>query len=126
LAPGAAERQRLLERIQRALGEHAATEERYFYPLLQDHAATKDLALEAMEEHEIVKNQLADLAALETDGAEWSARLESLRASVESHIATEEGELFERARRLISARKAEDLGKILDARGPTARGAEAP
>ena len=86
LAPGA--------RIHAALTLHAAIEERHFYSLLHDSAASKDLALEAMEEHEMIKNQIADLLTFdfdgEEDGGQWSAQFESLRAGVERHIASEE------------------------------------
>lgn len=114
LEEGSSERLALFARLKGTLEIHASQEERYFYPLLQDVEETRDLALQAMEEHAIVKTMLAELAMGDPDDDHWSALLEDLRATVDLHVEEEESQMFRRARKLISREQAEDLGTILE------------
>ena len=57
---------------------HAHVEEKIFYPALENKEESRDITLEAYEEHKVVKDLLAELAA-GSPGDEWNAKLKVLK-----------------------------------------------
>lgn len=88
---------------------HTHIEEKIFYPALKNPEESRDITLEAYEEHKVVKDLLSQL-----DGArasdQWDAKFTVLKENVEHHVEEEEGELFSKAREVLSAEKLETLG----------------
>jgi hypothetical protein len=103
-----------LEEIRCALELHASLEERFVYPLLWLNDATKDVALEAMDDHAVMKRLLHELSARNWQEEDWLGCLRLLRDRVEAHCADEEAVLFELARKSLTTKKAEDLGTLLE------------
>src|SRR5688572_9116825 len=106
----------LFERIESASGEaklaafkklkaeldvHALIEETILYPALKKAAETRDITLEAYEEHKVVKDLLAELAAAKPSD-KWDAKLTVLKENVEHHVDEEEGDLFNKAKDVLS------------------------
>jgi hemerythrin superfamily protein len=103
-------RQELFLEVKKELDLHAFVEETYFYPALKDADQTKEITLEAYEEHRIVKILLEELEGLDEDAEEWGAKFKVLKENVEHHVEEEEGELFKKARKILSDDQAEAIG----------------
>jgi hemerythrin superfamily protein len=106
-------RKLIFEEISEALLRHADLEERYLYSVLKANDQTG--ALDALQDHDIIERLLVELSANTSNDEEWMIWLSILRENVESHFAEEEGTLFLEASELISRRKAEQLGALLEA-----------
>lgn len=89
---------------------HAHIEEVIFYPALEAARETRDITLEGYEEHRVVKELLAELAAAQSVDDEWNAKLTVLKENVEHHVKEEEGELFDKASDVLTGEEADRLG----------------
>lgn len=106
-------REELFNKLKEELTVHATIEEQIFYPALKDAELTREITLEAFEEHHVVKELLAELDAEPKDTEEWKAKLTVLQENVEHHVEEEEGEMFKSARKVLSAKQIEQLGDQL-------------
>jgi cell division FtsZ-interacting protein ZapD len=106
-------REELFNKLKEELTVHATIEEQIFYPALKDAEPTREITLEAFEEHHVVKELLAELDAEPKDTEEWKAKLTVLQENVEHHVEEEEGEMFKSARKVLSAKQIEQLGDQL-------------
>ncbi|MBN8555581.1 MAG: hemerythrin domain-containing protein [Deltaproteobacteria bacterium] len=84
------------------LDAHTKAEEELFYPVTEEAETTRDLTLEAYEEHKIAKTLLAELDALNKDDEIWSAKIKVLSEAIKHHVKEEEQELFPKAKKVIS------------------------
>jgi len=111
-------KQRLFDEIKTELDVHAAIEEEIFYPAMQEVRSkeVKDLVLEALEEHKVVKTLLAQIAALRPSDEKFDAKVKVLQENVEHHADEEEKEMFPQAKKQLSDEKRKDLGKQMEAR----------
>ena len=106
-------RDELFTRLKRELDLHAKIEEEIFYPALEDADETRDVTLEAYEEHRLVKQLLAELETEPKDTEEWTAKFTVLKENIEHHVEEEEGEMFKKARQVLSEEEIEALGNQL-------------
>ena len=111
-------RQSLFDQIDAELDVHAAIEEQIFYPAVQDVRSeeTKDMVLEALEEHKLVKTLLGEIAALTPADDEFDAKMKVLRENVEHHVEEEETEMFPEATKQLSDEVRNELGSRMEAR----------
>lgn len=91
----------IYNQIRTALEIHMAGEEKYLYPRLENNAETRLLTLESYEEHEVNKKVINDIDDANTDEAKL-AKIKVLNETVNIHVQQEEGELFKKAKRVIS------------------------
>lgn len=111
----------LAERITRELSIHAAIEEQLFYPRLRAAGEkVKDEVLEGLEEHHVVKELLAEIEKMSPEMERFEAKVTVLMENVRHHIEEEEGDLFPRARRVLTADELVELGEGLEALKPMA------
>jgi len=108
-------RNELFSQLKSELDLHAMIEEEIFYPALEDAEETRDITLEAYEEHRLVKQLLAELEAEPKDTEEWTAKFSVLKENIEHHVEEEEGEMFKKARQALSEEEIEMLGEQLQA-----------
>lgn len=108
-------REELFDKLNHELEVHAAVEEQILYPALKEAAETRDITFEAFEEHRIVKELLKELSTTPKDSEEWTAKLTVLKENVEHHVEEEEGEMFKKARKVLTDQQAEDLGARIEA-----------
>ncbi|MEO6094478.1 MAG: hemerythrin domain-containing protein [Fibrobacteria bacterium] len=108
------EREDLFQTLKQELSVHALAEEKFFYPLLQEEEESEDIALEALEEHRVVKRLLKELDANQKGTKEWAAKLKVLQENVEHHVEEEEGELFEKAEDVLSKEQAEEIAEQVE------------
>ncbi|HEY0375683.1 MAG TPA: hemerythrin domain-containing protein [Pyrinomonadaceae bacterium] len=112
---GVKTREELFTQLKQELDVHTRIEEEIFYPVLKNASETEELTLEAYEEHNVVKQLLAELEELSKDDETWGAKLTVLKENVEHHVEEEEGELFDGAREVLSREQIEELGAQMEA-----------
>jgi len=108
-------REELFTKLNSELEVHAAIEEQIFYPALKQAAETREIVLEAFEEHNVVKGLLGELSSTPKDSEKWTAKLTVLKENIEHHVEEEEGEMFKKARKVLTDQQAEQLGERMDA-----------
>ena len=100
----------IFRQLKEELDVHAHIEEAVFYPALEREKETREITLEAYEEHRVVKDLLLQLDAATSADEEWEARLTVLKENVEHHVEEEEGELFDKANDVLTGEQADELG----------------
>jgi iron-sulfur cluster repair protein YtfE (RIC family) len=118
-------REELFTQLKNELDLHAEIEEQIFYPAIEGAEETREITLEAYEEHNVVKQLLAELEAEPKDDETWSAKFTVLKENVEHHVEEEEGEMFKNARKVLSKEEADELGARLEEAKRKGRGAAA-
>lgn len=107
-------REELFHELKKEIDAHAKMEEAVYYPAIKERKETHDIALEAYEEHHVVKLLLGELDKLPKDREEWIAKLSVLKENVEHHVEEEEGEMFRESEKLFSTADAELLGEKME------------
>jgi hemerythrin-like domain-containing protein len=113
---GVKTREELFARVKRELVVHEAIEEEIFYPALKEHPKTKDIALEAYEEHHVVDTVMAEIEGVAYDDETWGAKFKVMKENLEHHIEEEEGEMFKQARQVFGQDELAQLGESMKAR----------
>src|ERR1700754_1960409 len=108
-------RQELFAKLKNELDIHTEIEEQILYPVLKETEETRDITLEGIQEHHIVKVLLKEMEAMQVDSETWTAKLAVLKESVEHHVEEEESEMFPKARKALSKEKLDELGSRLEA-----------
>lgn len=96
-----AARTKLFGKLQQELEAHAEAEQNVFYPELEGHEETRDIALEGRQEHHVVKTLLSELERGKVDTETWTAKLTVLKENVEHHVEEEEDEMFKKAKKVL-------------------------
>lgn len=107
-------REELFTQLKTELDIHAAIEEKIFYPVLEKADESRDVTLEAFEEHRLVKQLLGELEAEAKDDETWTAKFTVLKEQIEHHVEEEEGEMFKKARKVLSKEEIEELGARME------------
>ncbi len=107
-------REELFTQLKSELDVHAEIEETILYPVLEKADETRDITLEAFEEHRLVKQLLGELEAAPKDDEQWTAKFTVLKENIEHHVEEEEGEMFKKARKVLSKAELEELGTRLE------------
>jgi hemerythrin-like domain-containing protein len=105
-----------LARLKQELTVHEAIEEELFYPTLKRHAEAKSIVLEAYEEHDVVDSIMSELERTPVTDETWAAKFTVMRENLEHHIEEEEGEMFDRARSLLTRAELHALGERMQER----------
>jgi len=111
---GVKTREELFTQLKTELDVHARIEEEIFYPALAGAEETREITLEAFEEHRLVKQLLSELQKMDKGEEQWTARFTVLKENIEHHVEEEEGEMFPKARKVLSEAEAEELGIRLE------------
>lgn len=107
-------REDLFAQLKTELDIHAHIEETILYPVLEKAEESRDITLEAYEEHRLVKQLLGELEAAAKDDEQWTAKFTVLKENIEHHVEEEEGEMFKKARKVLSEDEIETLGTRLE------------
>jgi hemerythrin-like domain-containing protein len=110
---GVKTREQLFNKIKQELEIHEAIEEEIFYPALKDHPKTKELTLEAYEEHHVVDLVMAEIEAIPFDQETWGAKFTVMKENVEHHIEEEEEEMFKQAKQVFDEDELSQLGESM-------------
>jgi hemerythrin superfamily protein len=104
----------VVDRIIEELSLHAAVEEQVFYPAVRQAVeSTEDEVLESLEEHHIVKWTLSELEGMDPRDERFDAKVTVLIESVRHHMKEEEGDLFPKVRKAVSAAELKELGALM-------------
>jgi iron-sulfur cluster repair protein YtfE (RIC family) len=106
-------REELFTQLKSELDVHTRIEEDILYPTLEEYEETRAISLEAYEEHAVVKQLLEELSSEPKDDEQWTATFTVLKENVEHHVEEEEGEMFKKARKVLSEDEIEKLGDRL-------------
>jgi iron-sulfur cluster repair protein YtfE (RIC family) len=107
-------RQELFTKLKQELDLHAHVEEKIFYPALKESEETRDITMEGIQEHHVVKVLLRELDAMEVTSETWTAKLKVLKENVEHHVEEEEDDMFKKARNVLSTDQLEELGALIE------------
>jgi hypothetical protein len=114
-AQGEERREELIETLRSELVAHERMEEEVFYPPLRDNKKTHDIVLEGYQEHHVADLILDELLELPADSEMWQPKVKVLQENIEHHIEEEEGEMFKKARNVLSDEELEQLGARMEA-----------
>src|ERR1041384_1343427 len=103
-------REDLFTKLKQELDVHAHIEETIFYPVLKQEAETRDITLEALDEHKEIKDLLKQLSTTEPTGNAWDNLVGDLKRSVEHHVNEEEHEMVPNAQDVRSQQQLDELG----------------
>lgn len=113
-------RAELLSKITEELEVHTQVENEIFYPAFKKAGEKGDDAkmfFEAREEHRAVGELvLPDLNKTPVASEQFSGRAKVLKELVEHHVKEEEGEMFPRAKKLMSKDELQSLGEQMETR----------
>jgi len=110
------EKHELCEKLVRELSIHTAIEEAIFYPAVKRSIGeAKELALQSLEQHDIVMWELRALATMNVTDERLNARIRVLRDLVMAHVEREENDLFPMVEQAFGVAQLEKLGAHLQA-----------
>ena len=109
-------RERLYESLRDELLIHADTEEKTFYKALKDKGGKAVIEKEehAEEEHGEIRTFLKECDGEEVGSEPWLLSFGQLKHAVEHHVKEEEGEIFDKAKDILSESEAEALADEMD------------
>lgn len=116
-------REELFGKLKQELDIHARIEETIFYPAIKEAEETHEITLEAIEEHNVVKQLLSELESMPVDDERWTAKLTVLKENVEHHVEEEENEMFKDARKVLSDEEVQELGARMETAKQEQKGA---
>jgi iron-sulfur cluster repair protein YtfE (RIC family) len=96
--------------LKEKLDVHETIEEEILYPALKEFAKTKDITLEAYQEHHVVDMIVAELESTPVGDETWGAKLTVAKENLEHHIEEEEDTMFPQARQVMDDAELEELG----------------
>lgn len=99
------------EELKMALLAHAKSEEEVVYPVLARQDETRELVLEARQEHRLAEQMLAELERGDASDEEWRAKFAVLKTNVEHHIQEEEKEILPKMKKVLPKDELEDLAE---------------
>ena len=108
-------REELFTQLKTELDVHANIEETIFYPELEKADETREITLEAFEEHRLVKQLLGELETMDKGDEQWTARFTVLKENVEHHVEEEETDMFPKAKKVLGDERAEEIGTRMEA-----------
>lgn len=90
---------------------HGQVEEQIFYPALKQNPETAALVEHAVDEHQEVKEILAEMEKLAPNSDKFQSLLKQAKEDIQHHVAEEENEMFVKARQVLGEPKMEELGR---------------
>jgi len=112
--PDTPERHRLFRQLKRELDLHAAVEDLHVYRVFQQAEPTRDAAHEAIDAHSKIKTLLEELEPAPVYDHKWIAKFQALHTLVQTHVASEETELFRKTAAVMTPQEAEELGVTVE------------
>lgn len=106
-------RYEVIQDIVRELSVHAVIEEQVFYPALRKVPGGEELADHALEEHQEVKEILAELDGKTPPNVD--ELLSRLISSVREHVREEETDVFAKIQEGVSPEQLREMGEAMEA-----------
>jgi hypothetical protein len=107
-------KRQVVDKIINLLSIHAAIEEQILYPITREWIdGMDDTVLEALEEHLVVKWELAALEDMDPDHERFDAKVKVLIDVTRHHVKEEEREVLSTLRQLLDTAERQELGERL-------------
>lgn len=104
-------RKALFAEIYTQLMLHAKAEDKVLYTRLREKKLTKEITLEAKEEHVVAEFVLKSLNGLDPKHEAWKGKIMVLRENVEHHIREEEQEMFPKVKELFTTLELQEMAE---------------
>lgn len=114
------QRKELFAELKQQIVAHAHAEEDVFYTHIQKSLEDQGFIDNCYTEHEEVEDFLDDIDDQIAAENDWMTTLSSMMAALNSHIESEEGSLFVKARSMLTKEEQEQLGREFDEAKQTA------
>lgn len=108
------EHQRIFNELDEALRLHIRVENEIYYPALEAHQEFEGLMDENIPEHEMVKENFAQMSELSVSDKTFQSILAETRAALEIHMDNEEDDLFPRSIEILGPERIEELGRRIE------------
>jgi hemerythrin superfamily protein len=108
---GQEKREDLFETLQDALQKHMQMEEKLFYPEVKKVSELKDLAADAIQEHQEAKELLTKLEGMTITSKEWMKTFSELQKGVLHHVEDEEKKVFPGCTKYMQAQLLQQIGE---------------
>jgi len=101
--------------IKKALEVHMAGEEKLLYPRLENNEETRQITLEAYEEHDVGKQIINDIDMSDkSEEDRMLAKIKVLSENIDMHVKEEEDELFKKAKKVLSHEDEREIGRLFE------------
>jgi hemerythrin superfamily protein len=104
----------IFDRLAAALEIHMQAEEEIYYPALAEHEEFEDLLEENVPEHEMVRENLAQMSQLAVSSDTFQSVLEEMRVAILAHVTNEEENIFPESISVLGDEAINDLGNRID------------
>lgn len=105
----------IYSQIRKALQVHMTGEEKLFYPRLENNEETRQITLEAYEEHDVGKQIMNDIdMSNKTEDDRLFAKVKVLSETIDMHVKEEEDELFKKAKKVLSHDDEHEIGRLFE------------
>jgi hemerythrin-like domain-containing protein len=113
------QRKELLSEIENEVKVHTTVEEEIFYPAFKTAVRSKSdqgIYFEATEEHHLVDLVMPEIKSTNAASEQFEAKAKVLKDLIEHHAEEEEGEMFPKARKVMSPGELVELGMQIQSR----------
>jgi hemerythrin-like domain-containing protein len=94
----------------KALMVHLDAEEKVFYSKLVNNSESRPVTLAGFEEHEVARKVMKDIDASSEEDVKF-AKLKVLNELVSQHVDEEEGDIYKKAKKVLSKAQEQDIAK---------------
>ncbi len=88
---------------------HAKAEEETFYKVLKQHYKSQEEAFHGQKEHEEIREQVDLILSTNRADSNWVNQVDKLKELVTHHVKEEEGDIFKKAKKVLSDTEAYHL-----------------
>lgn len=92
--------------IIRDLSVHAESEQKTFYKFLEKFDGSREIAFHGEDEHKEIEELMNTLKKMPLRNKKWENTVQQLKNKVEQHVKEEEGAMFKKAKKILSAEDA--------------------
>ncbi len=110
------ERRQLWEAFKPEAVAHANAEEQAFYATLIEEPDTQEQSRHSVSEHKEADDLIQELSDMDMSSSGWIQKFEKLKDALEHHMDEEEGEVFAKAKKVISDEQAQLLADTFEIR----------
>jgi len=100
--------------LDEALRQHMRAEEEIYYPALAQHDEFSDIIDENVPEHEMVKENFAQMRELSVTNATFQSILAETKAALQEHMDNEEANVFPESIEVLGSLRLEELGDQIE------------
>jgi hemerythrin superfamily protein len=112
-AADASEKQRIVQQITEALGQHADMEEQVLYPRMQELLGQEEVG-QNYQEHDMMRQSLGEIGSMSADQPGFDEAVEALISKVMDHVRLEEQDELPQLQQQIGQDELDQLGQQME------------